>query len=68
MASCTEQISEKFKQALESEMKVLLNEVLNRLDERLEAWEWKKTDKVCELISAEFGRLSEVRIVIFWII
>lgn len=59
----TSSISEKIKQFVESERKVLLDELLN-IRERLEAMERQRTDEVRELISAEFGRLYEVRIVI----
>lgn len=63
VAACSELISEKIKQVIESERKVLLDEVLN-IRKRLEATERHLTGEVSELISAEFGRLSEVRIVI----
>lgn len=63
VASCSELISEKIKQDLESEWKVMLDEVLN-IRETLETLERKRINKVHELINAEFRHLSEVRIVI----
>lgn len=65
VAACSEQIYEQIKHVINSERKVLLDEVLNII-ERLEVIERKCTDEVHEMNNVEFVRLSEVHVVIFY--